>query len=119
MVQTTEKLPPIRRVDVITGAIGLGNSTIGVSVRYLIAEGRCEIRIQYWFRLTLGFKTITISASTEWQGCDDGIATAIALAEKFDASEIQLCDPDAQITDARFENMRQKMNPTKATNDGS
>lgn len=110
MVQTTVNLPPIKRVDVITGGISLGNSTIGIDVRYLIAEGRCEVRIRYWFRIKLGFKVITINASTEWQDCEDGITTAIALAHKYDAPEIQICDPNNHVTDERFYAVQHKLN---------
>ena len=81
MAKTPNEEIAVRRVKAISGGINVGNSAIGVSVRYLVGEDRCEINVRYWFRLKVFRKTITISASTGWQGCEDGIATAFALAE--------------------------------------
>jgi len=98
-----------RRVKAASGGITIGNSTIGITVRYLVGKGRCEINVRYWLRLKLHGKTITISASTGLLGCEDGIAAALALAEKFEASEIELCDPNGHVSDALIEDVKQKM----------
>jgi len=90
--------PVFKRVDVITGETDINLGVIGVSTRYVVAEDRCEVRIRFWFRIKLEFKTITISKTLNWVGCEEGLETAIALAKKFDADEIELHDPEGLIS---------------------
>lgn len=109
MAQKHAENVPIRRVPAISGGVTIGDSSIGITVRYLVGEGRCEINVRYWFRLKIFRKTITFSASTGWQGCEDGIAAALALTEKFEADEIELCDPDGHVSDDLIDSVRQKI----------
>lgn len=96
------------RVDHISSGIGVDCGFIGVNVRYLIAEGRCEVRVQFWFKLKVGFRTITITKTLDWMGCVEGLAAAVALAEKFEIDQIELCDPEGLVPEEAIEEVRKE-----------
>jgi len=93
------KTAVFQRVDTITGGGGVNLGFVGVRARYVVGQGRCEVKIDFWFRLKVGFQTITISKTLGWMGCDEGLATALALAQRFDVNQIELCDPDDQVSE--------------------
>ena len=109
MVKQPTEATTVRRVKTISGGMTVRNSVIGVSVRYHVGKDRCEAKVRYWFRLKIFRKTIIMSASTGWQGCEDGFAIALALADKFEAEEIQLCDPEGHLSESIIEDVRQKV----------
>lgn len=66
-------VPSIKRVPEIFGVIGINLGVVGIRARYVVLDGQCEIQVLYWLRLKLHFKTITISGSLDWVGCEEGI----------------------------------------------
>ena len=107
--------PKIERVGEFSDEIGVNLGFIGMRARYLVTEGRFEVQISYWFRLDIGFKTITIRNSMGWVGCEEGVATALALAEKFELDRIELCDPDNQVSERDILTAKSKFQASKGS----
>lgn len=79
-----------KRVGTISGGSSVSLGFIGINTRHSIANDRCEVRSQFWFRLKTGYKAIKITKTLGWMGCEEGLAAARALAEKFEVGECEL-----------------------------